>query len=73
MTLILAIIPVLLLIVLMAFLKMPGDKSSVISLIVTMLIAIFGFHFAVDDLIPLWCIESSFSHPDHYRNGYFQL
>ena len=45
MTLILAIIPVLLLIVLMAFLKMPGDKSSVISLIVTMLIAIFGFHF----------------------------
>ena len=36
MTLILAIIPVLLLIVLMAFLKMPGDKSSVISLIVTM-------------------------------------
>ena len=50
MTLILAIIPVLLLIVLMAFLKMPGDKSSVISLIVTMLIAIFGFHFAVDDL-----------------------
>ncbi len=34
MTLILAIVPVLLLIVLMAFFKMPGDKSSVISLIV---------------------------------------
>ena len=44
MTLILAIVPVLLLIVLMAFFKMPGDKSSVISLIVTMLIALFGFH-----------------------------
>ena len=43
MTLILAIIPVLLLIVLMAFFKMSGDKSSIISLIVTMLIALFGF------------------------------
>lgn len=50
MTLILAIVPVLLLIVLMAFFKMPGDRSSVISLIVTMLIALFGFHFAIDDL-----------------------
>ena len=50
MTLILAIVPVLLLIVLMAFFKMPGDRSSVISLVVTMLIAIFGFHFAIDDL-----------------------
>ena len=48
MTLILAIVPVL--IVLMAFFKMPGDRSSVISLIVTMLIALFGFHFAIDDL-----------------------
>lgn len=45
MTLVLAIIPVLLLIVLMAFFKMPGDKSSIISLIVTMLIALFGFSF----------------------------
>ncbi|CAK7059298.1 MAG: Glycolate permease GlcA [Parabacteroides sp.] len=50
MTLVIAIIPVLLLIVLMAFFKMPGDKSSVISLIVTMLIAFFGFHFATNDL-----------------------
>lgn len=50
MTLILAIVPVLLLIVLMAFFKMPGDRSSVISLVVTMLIALFGFHFAIDDL-----------------------
>ena len=50
MTLILAIVPVLLLIVLMAFFKMPGDRISVISLIVTMLIALFGFHFAIDDL-----------------------
>ncbi|WP_459188717.1 L-lactate permease [Parabacteroides sp. APC149_11_2_Y6] len=50
MTLIIAIIPVLLLIVLMAFFKMPGDKSSVISLIATMLIALFGFHFAANDL-----------------------
>lgn len=45
MNLVLAIIPVLLLIILMAFFKMSGDKSSVISLVVTMLIAFFGFHF----------------------------
>ena len=51
MTLILAIVPVLLLIVLMEFFKMPGDKSSVISLIVTILIALFGFHYAVDNLV----------------------
>lgn len=50
MELVLAIIPVLLLIALMAFLKVSGDKSSVISLVVTMLIALFGFHFAVNDL-----------------------
>ena len=50
MTLILAIIPVLLLIILMAFFKMSGDKSSVISLIVTMIIALLGFHFSVGNL-----------------------
>lgn len=50
MTLILAIIPVLLLIILMAFFKMPSDKSSIISLVVTMLIALFGFTFSVDNL-----------------------
>ena len=60
MTLILAIVPVLLLIVLMAFFKMPGDKSSVISLIVTILIALFGFHYG-------------FSHPDYHPDGYLQL
>lgn len=51
MNLILAIIPVLLLIILMAFFKMSGDKSSVISLITTILIAFFGFHFPADDLL----------------------
>lgn len=50
MTLILAIIPVLLLIVLMAFFKMPGDRSSVISLIVTILIALFGYHYPANDV-----------------------
>lgn len=50
MTLIFSIIPVLLLIVLMAFLKMPGDRSSVISLIVTMLIALFGFNLEASQL-----------------------
>ena len=46
MTLILAIIPVLLLIVLMAFFKMSGDKSSIISLIVAMLIALSVLPFS---------------------------
>lgn len=45
MNLVLAIIPVLLLIILMAFFKMSGDKSSVISLVVTMLIAFSAFIF----------------------------
>lgn len=51
MNLILAIIPVLLLIILMEFFKMSGDKSSVISLVATILIAFFGFHFPADDLL----------------------
>ena len=50
MDLILAVIPVLLLIVLMAFFKMSGDKSSIISLITTMLIAFFGFQYSADNL-----------------------
>lgn len=50
MELLLAIIPVILLIVLMAVFKVSGDKSSVISLIVTMLIALAGFHFGWGDL-----------------------
>lgn len=51
MNLILAIIPVLLLVVLMAFFKMPGDKSSLVSLAATVLIAFFGYHFPADDLL----------------------
>lgn len=50
MILILAVIPVLLLIILMAFFKMSGDKSSVISLVVTMIIALLGFHFSFENL-----------------------
>ena len=75
MTLILAIIPVLLLIVLMAFFKMSGDKSSIISLIVTMLIALFGFAFSVDNLFYsfLWSTESGLSYFNHHSDGYFQL
>lgn len=76
MTLILAVIPVLLLIILMAFFKMSGDKSSIISLIVTMLIALFGFAFSVDNLVLLlfiWSIKSCLSYLNHYFDGYFQL
>ena len=76
MNLVLAIIPVLLLIILMAFFKMSGDKSSVISLVVTMLIAFFGFHFPVDDLLfsfSVRCIESCFSYSDYYFDGDIQL
>lgn len=50
MELIFAVFPVLLLIVLMAILKMPGDKSSIISLAVTIFIALFVFSFPVKDL-----------------------
>ncbi|RGN46918.1 MULTISPECIES: L-lactate permease [unclassified Bacteroides] len=50
MELVFAILPVLLLIFLMAVLKMSGDKSSVISLGVTILVALFAFSFPVKDL-----------------------
>ena len=77
MNLVLAIIPVLLLIILMAFFKMSGDKSSVISLVVTMLIAFFRlFIFPVNDLLSsfsVWCIESCFSYSDYYFDGDIQL
>lgn len=49
-----AVIPVLLLIVLMAFLKMPGDKSSVISIVVTILIAFLAFHAKADTIFFLF-------------------
>ena len=45
-----AVIPVLLLIVLMAFLKMSGDKSSMISLVATILIAFLAFHAQTDTI-----------------------
>lgn len=50
MELVFAILPVLLLIFLMAVLKMSGDKSSVISLGITILVALFAFGFPVKDL-----------------------
>ena len=71
MTLILAIIPVLLLIVLMAFFKMSGDKSSIISLIVTMLIALFGRQSVL--FLFIWSTESGLSYFNHHSDGYFQL
>ncbi len=45
----LAATPVVLLIVLLGFLKMPGEKSAFITLVVTILIAIFGFELSVND------------------------
>lgn len=45
----LALVPVLLLIVLMGFLKVSGDKSALITLVATVLIAIFGFDFPITD------------------------
>ena len=44
-----AIIPVLLLIVLMGFLKVSGDKSAFITLVATILVAIFAYHFPLKD------------------------
>ena len=51
MSLILAVFPVLLLIVLMTLLKMSGDKSSAIALVATMLIAVLGFSFSAGNLL----------------------
>lgn len=45
----LAAIPVLLLIILMGFLKMSGDKSALITLAASVLIAIFAFNYQLDD------------------------
>ena len=73
MTLILAIVPVLLLIVLMAFFKMPGDKSSVISLIVTILIALFGFHYHPDGYLQLQCIAENREDGDYQTTILFHL
>lgn len=50
MMLLLASIPVLLLIVLMAVFKMSGDKSGLIALVVTAIIAFFGFDMNAQDL-----------------------
>ena len=70
MTLILAVIPVLLLIILMAFFKMSGDKSSIISLIVTRL-RFLGRQSVL--LLFIWSIKSCLSYLNHYFDGYFQL
>lgn len=45
-----AVIPVLLLVVLMGFLKMAGDKSAIITLVATILIGFFIFKFPVSDI-----------------------
>lgn len=45
-----ALIPVLLLIVLLGFLKMAGHKSALITLATTVLLAIFAFRFPVADV-----------------------
>lgn len=49
MEILLSLLPIVLLIVLMAVLKQPGDRSSLITLAATALIAIFGFKYSVHD------------------------
>ena len=46
----LAVTPVVLLIVLLGFLKISGDKSAFITLIATVLIASFGFDFSLESI-----------------------
>ena len=46
----LSLIPIALLIVLMAVLKQPGDRSSLITLVVTALLAVLGFGMSVHDM-----------------------
>jgi lactate permease len=47
---ILAVTPVVLLILLLGFLKVSGDKSALITLITTILIAVFGFGFSLESI-----------------------
>lgn len=49
MEILLSLLPIFLLIILMAVLKQPGDRSSLITLIVTALTAIFGFGYSFHD------------------------
>lgn len=50
MELIFSLLPILLLVVLMAFLKMPGDRSSLITLLITAVLAVWPFHLPAHDL-----------------------
>ncbi len=50
-TVLLAVIPVILLIVLLGVMKVSGDKSAVITLIATIIIAMFGFDFPLLDTV----------------------
>ena len=50
-TVLLAIIPVVLLIVLLGVMKVSGDKSAVVTLIATVLIALIGFKFPLSDTL----------------------
>ena len=50
MGIVLSLIPIALLIVLMAVLKQPGDRSSLVTLVVTALIAVLGFGMSVHDM-----------------------
>lgn len=47
----LASLPIILLIVMMGFLKVSGDKSSIVTLCATAIIAVFGFHLSVPDTL----------------------
>lgn len=50
MDILLAVLPIACLIVLMAFLRIAGDRSSLITLLITAALAVWGFHFPVHDL-----------------------
>ena len=49
MTIILALLPIVLLVVLMVVLKQPGDRSSLITLVFTAVVAVTGFSFSLED------------------------
>ena len=50
MNILLALLPIALLVVLMTILKQPGDRSSLITLVFTALIAVLGFHMSIHDM-----------------------
>lgn len=69
-----ASIPILVLIVLMGVFKVAGDKSSIITLLITAFLAILAFHSPVPDTVnSLRDVEGVGAYSVYYSDGDIQL